>query len=395
MTEIKSNRVASVDILRALTMTLMIFVNDLWSLTNIPVWLEHTAAAEDGMGLADTVFPAFLFITGMSIPLSVAHRRNKGDNNTKILLHILWRGIALLTMGLFLVNGEYINEAATGMHRVIWNIICCSCFILLWNAWPAKWNKLIVPVLKAIAIIILLVLAWIYRGGEQATRFETHWWGILGLIGWAYIVSAVIFTLSEGRTAVIVVAWLLFNVLCIAAHAQWFSSLPFLRTILSPLGGGAMPALVTGGIIATLIFLHYRKTNDNGKLTVVLLTFAAVLLIAGFYLRGFWGISKIRATPAWVLICSAITIVMFLLIYWVADIKAKANWFSIIKPAGTNTLLCYLMPYFAYAVVVLLHLSLPAALLNGGVGLIKSLAFSLLMVLITGLLGKAGLRLKL
>ncbi len=395
MTEIKSNRVASVDILRALTMTLMIFVNDLWSLTNIPVWLEHTAAAEDGMGLADTVFPEFLFITGMSIPLAVAHRRSKGDNNTKILLHILWRGIALLTMGLFLVNGEYINEAATGMHRVIWNIICCSCFILLWNAWPAKWNKLIVPVLKAIAIIILLVLAWIYRGGDHATRFETHWWGILGLIGWAYIVSAVIFTLSEGRTAVIVVAWLLFNVLCIAAHAQWFSSLPFLRTILSPLGGGAMPALVTGGIIATLIFLHYRKTNDNGKLTVVLLTFAAVLLIAGFYLRGFWGISKIRATPAWVLICSAITIVMFLLIYWVADIKAKANWFSIIKPAGTNTLLCYLMPYFAYAVVVLLHLSLPAALLNGGVGLIKSLAFSLLMVLITGLLGKAGLRLKL
>jgi len=395
MTDIKSNRVASVDILRALTMTLMIFVNDLWSLTNIPVWLEHTAAAEDGMGLADTVFPAFLFITGMSIPLAVAHRRNKGDNNTKILLHILWRGIALLTMGLFLVNGEYINEAATGMHRVIWNIICCSCFILLWNAWPAKWNKLIVPVLKAIAIIILLVLAWIYRGGEQATGFETHWWGILGLIGWAYIVSAVIFTLSEGRTAVIVVAWLLFNVLCIAAHAQWFSSLPFLRTILSPLGGGAMPALVTGGIITTLIFLHHRKTNDNGKLTIVLLAFAAALLLVGFYLRGFWGISKIRATPAWVLICSAITIVMFLLIYWVADIKAKANWFSIIKPAGTNTLLCYLMPYFAYAVVVLLHLSLPAALLNGVIGLIKSLAFSLLMVLITGLLGKAGLRLKL
>lgn len=395
MTDIKSNRVASIDILRALTMTLMIFVNDLWSLTNIPAWLEHTAAAEDGMGLADTVFPAFLFITGMSIPLAVAHRRSKGDSNTQILWHILWRGIALLTMGLFLVNGEYINEAATGMPRVIWNIICCTCFILLWNAWPSKWNKIIVPVLKAIAIITLLTLAWIYRGGDHATRFETHWWGILGLIGWAYLVSAVIFTVSGNRITVIAIAWLLFNFLCIASHAHWLSSLPFLRTILSPLGGGAMPAFVTGGALTTLIFLHYRKTNDNGKLTVILLTFAAVLLIAGFYLRGFWGISKIRATPAWVLICSAITIVMFLLVYWIADVKAKANWFSIIKPAGTNTLLCYLMPYFAYAVVVLLHLSLPAALLNGGIGLIKSLAFSLLMVIITGLLGKAGLRLKL
>ena len=45
-----SNRLKSIDILRALTMLLMIFVNDLWSLTDIPAWLEHKAADEDGMG---------------------------------------------------------------------------------------------------------------------------------------------------------------------------------------------------------------------------------------------------------------------------------------------------------------------------------------------------------
>ena len=57
-----SNRLKSIDILRALTMLLMIFVNDLWTLTDIPGWLEHKAAHDDGMGLADVVFPAFLFI---------------------------------------------------------------------------------------------------------------------------------------------------------------------------------------------------------------------------------------------------------------------------------------------------------------------------------------------
>ena len=57
-----TQRLASIDVFRALTMLLMIFVNDLGTLTNIPLWLEHTKAAEDGMGLADTVFPAFLFI---------------------------------------------------------------------------------------------------------------------------------------------------------------------------------------------------------------------------------------------------------------------------------------------------------------------------------------------
>src|SRR4026209_128049 len=158
MNSFNQNRVVSIDILRALTMTLMVFVNDLWSLSAIPDWLEHTAAAEDGMGLADTVFPAFLFLTGMSIPLAINYRRSKGDSDQKIIFHIILRSIALLVMGLFMVNREYINEAATGMKRVVWNSNCCTCFILLWNAWPAKLNKWITGTLKVIAIIALFFL---------------------------------------------------------------------------------------------------------------------------------------------------------------------------------------------------------------------------------------------
>ena len=375
----------------------MIFVNDLWSLSGIPGWLEHTAAAEDGMGLADTVFPAFLFLSGMSVPLAINYRRSKGDTDQKIIFHIILRAIALLVMGLFLVNGEYINETATGMKRVVWNSICCTCFILLWNAWPAKANKWIVGVLKAMAIIVLLFLAWIYRGGEgeEISRFSTWWWGILGLIGWAYFVSAVIFTFSGNNFIVITVAWLLFIFLCIASHAGWLPNDGLIRTILSPLGDGSMPAFVTGGVFTTMIFLYFRNRNENKKLFTFLFLLALLLLAAGFYTRTFWGISKIRATPAWVLICSGITIIVFMIIYWLSDLKAKANWFTIIKPAGNNTLLCYLLPYFAYAIVVLLQLSLPEILLTGYIGLIKSIVFSLLIVMITGWLGKAGIKLKL
>ena len=122
---------------------------------------------------------------------------------------------------------------------------------------------------------------------------------------------------------------------------------------------------------------------------------ALFLLVSGFYTRTFWGISKIRATPAWVLICSSITIIIFMIIYWLSDLKSKSNWFAILKPAGTNTLLCYLLPYFAYAIVVLLHLSLPETLLTGFIGLIKSIVFSLLIVICAGWLEKAGIKLKL
>src|SRR5262245_35516371 len=206
------HRVASIDILRAITMTLMIFVNDLWSLKDIPLWLEHTEANDDGMGLADTIFPAFLFIVGLSIPYAIAARQKKGDSKLDILWHILSRSLALLVMGLWLVNGEYINEAATGMHRLVWNMTCVTCFIVLWNSYPASFNKSIVRIIKMLAAATLLFLAWLYRGGEEnaITYFSKHWWGILGLIGWAYLVSALIYLVANGNRYINIIAWLLF-----------------------------------------------------------------------------------------------------------------------------------------------------------------------------------------
>ena len=49
-------------------MLLMVFVNDLWSVGGVPHSLEHFEVFEDGMGVADIVFPMFLFAMGMSIP---------------------------------------------------------------------------------------------------------------------------------------------------------------------------------------------------------------------------------------------------------------------------------------------------------------------------------------
>ncbi len=83
-----SNRLSSIDIFRALTMFLMIFVNDLWTLRDIPGWLEHTAADEDGMGLADVVFPVFLFIVGLSIPFAIKSKdQQRGFTIRNIAAH--------------------------------------------------------------------------------------------------------------------------------------------------------------------------------------------------------------------------------------------------------------------------------------------------------------------
>jgi heparan-alpha-glucosaminide N-acetyltransferase len=389
-------RIASIDILRALTMVLMIFVNDLWSLTNIPKWLEHTEADEDGMGLADVVFPAFLFIVGMSIPFAIDNRRKKGDTTNQIVKHIMIRGVALLIMGVFLVNGENINAAATGFPRWVWNVLSCISFILIWNAYPATAKRSIILGLKCFGILILLMLALLYRGGEgdDVHGFATYWWGILGLIGWAYLVSGLVYTFFGAKILNIVIAWLAFHVLCISSHAGWISS-DFFEMIISPIGSGAMPALTLGGVVISMIYLHYRDQRTEGKMLVVMGVISVLLFTAGFYTRTFWGISKIHATPAWIMICSALTILAFMAIYWLADMKGKTHLFDIIKPAGTNTLICYLLPYFAYTLPTILAIHFPAFMLNGIAGLIKSFLFALLIVVVAGWLGKRNLQLKL
>ncbi|MBZ5857354.1 DUF5009 domain-containing protein [Flavihumibacter profundi] len=392
-------RISAIDILRALTMVLMIFVNDLWSLKDIPAWLEHVPAAADAMGLADTVFPGFLFIVGMSVPFAIRNRRHKGESRQQVMLHIAGRAFALLVMGVFLVNGEYINEAASGITRGWWNVLACTGFIMIWNQYPTGWTRFLVTALKITGALLLICLAFLYRGGEAGliTHFSTWWWGILGLIGWAYLLCAMLFSWCNGNIYVLLAGWLFSIGLCAANHAGWLPHAGFFRYLISPVGEGAMTAFTIGGALAAQVFWKERDSRDFKFSTLVIYFGLAAVLLAflGFLSRPVWGISKIRATPSWVLICSAIMLVLFLFIFWLADIKKKSGWFAAIKPAGTETLLCYLVPYYVYAVVQLNHLYLPDFLLTGLTGIVKSALFALFVVVLAGLLTRKFLKVRL
>jgi predicted acyltransferase len=388
-------RVTTIDILRALTMVLMIFVNDLWSLKNIPGWLEHVAPGVDGIGLADVVFPAFLFIVGLSLPFAIENRRKKGDSEGQLVMHVLTRTVALLVMGVFLVNGETINAGAMGIPKFLWYPLCCLSFILIWNVYPKTANKTLVYSAKAAGIITLAILAVIYRGGENGEeRFAPHWWGILGLIGWAYLASGLVTIFSKKSIPFVLGAWIFFSVLSMVAKAGLLPDNKLVTAIPDAIRGGTLAALSIGGVLTSLVFQYYRKKQDNKGLTLVLLLFSAVLVALSVITRPYWKLAKLGATPAWLFLCSAFTILAFLAVYWMADVKRRASWFSIFKPAGTNTLLCYLIPYFMYAIFTVTDFQLPDIFITGGIGLLKSFLFALLCVLITGWLTKAGIKLK-
>ena len=392
-------RIASIDILRALTMVLMIFVNDLGSLKDIPGWLGHVERGVDGIGLSDVVFPAFLFIVGLSLPFAVNNRRKKGDSDLQLVIHALLRTIALLVMGVFLVNGETFNAEATGMARYLWNPLCCLSFILIWNSYPNNSRKTLWYLLKGIGILTLIVFAFIYRGGgeegKEVYRFSPQWWGILGLIGWAYLASCMITIFAKNRFVPLLIGWAFFCILSMVMKAEIIPR-GTLSLIPSAISGGTLAGLTMGGVLASWVFIYYRERKDNKTLTIVFTVAIISLIILSVLTRPYWGLAKLGATPAWLFLCSAFTLGTFMIIYWIADVKGKSNWFNLIKPAGTDTLLTYLMPFFAGLILRgILNIQYPEWIITGGVGLLKCLLFALLCVASTRLLNKAGVRLKL
>src|SRR5579863_6361082 len=97
----KTPRITSIDAVRGFVMFTMIFVNDLAGAPErlVPDWMVHFSdrqhATKSGMTFVDLVFPAFLFIVGMSIPFALGGRMAKGEPIWKTLGHIVVRTLAL------------------------------------------------------------------------------------------------------------------------------------------------------------------------------------------------------------------------------------------------------------------------------------------------------------
>lgn len=387
-------RIPSIDVLRAFTMFLMIFVNDLWTLSGIPQWLEHTEANTDGMGLADIVFPAFLVVMGMSVPFAIQNRLNRGHSRLLILRHIAARSFALLVMGVFTVNTPLANSDAMGINKYWFEIIAVACFFLIWNVYPKiEGNrKYFYWSMQALGAIILLIFAFIYRGnGDSAgeiVRFQPRWWGILGLIGWAYLGSAVLYLYLKDSIIALFLCWIFFSAFNIAGHAGIFGNGEVFP------GNGAFQAFSFAGILSTVFMKRLIDSGKSGRFIPYALLAGVVLIVSGFVLRNFFIISKILATPPWIMICSGIALILFAAFYYLVDIKEKEGWFTIIKAGGTSTLTCYLIPYLWYNLAEIYGLNLPEWMKAGFLGIIKSLAFALLIIWITSVLEKVKVKLK-
>ena len=424
------SRVASVDALRGLTILLMVFVNDLGPAA--PAWMHHLHPSDgDGMTLADVVFPWFLFIVGVSIPLAFERAEALGNSFGKRLGHVLARTAGLLLMGLMMMN----HEEDRSPNALRWGTLAFAAILLAWTVVPRAGarGRGVWIVLKWVGIVGLAALLAVYRGEPGPVEFpiwgraegykwlRIGWWGILGLIGWAYLTASLV-TLFVGRRR----EWLMGALgLLMTLHLAMNGAGLFARVEKKPWLGPAKPVVeavhrgfdglgnfvglgdatgslaaiaVAGCLLGSILRRDSDISDHRGRLAWAM-TFALGLALAGLATDGFEGINKNAATPAWCFFSASLACLLWMLLYLVMDVAGYRAILAPIRPAGANPLVAYFLHPIVVGSITLAGLggTLLAYKSSADPGIVVggSLAMACLVCAGTGLLGRLGLRARL
>lgn len=390
----QTKRILSIDIMRGLTLFLMLFVNDLY-VPGVPKWLGHVAAGVDGMGLADWVFPGFLFMVGLSIPFAFKAREKKNETTWQLLAHIIMRTVSLLIIGVFMVNAsENFNTELTGMNKTVWIVSGYVAIFLIWNQYP-EGSKL--HYLKYAGIALLIFLAVIFRGGtlENPTFIQKSWWGILGLIGWGYFTAAVTYLCFKDKLTATVLVLLVFLGLNIASQLGLTSFLDPLKPIFGVILDGNIPLIVISGLVVGILLKKFQQVPStllNYLLGMAVLSFGLATVLHRWFI-----ISKLSGTPSWAMLCTGISLLLFALLFYIIDVKNKVGILSVFKPAGQNSLGTYLAPDIVYYLLwalpfqVFIYKQDHSQLL----AVFGSVLWAFAMIAFAALLAKLSIRLKL
>ncbi|TWI69827.1 putative acyltransferase [Pseudoduganella lurida] len=379
-------RIVSIDALRGLTFFVMLFVNALSGASGVPPGLKHVAATVDGMGLADFVFPAFLYVVGMSIPFGL-NRSVATHGFGKTLRQVAARAFGLIVLGLFMVNAEEgYNEAAMGMSIHLWLLCFYAAAFLVWGAFrfAQPWHD---RLLRGIGVAGIVALACVYRSGADGQLWmTTAWWGILGCIGWAYLVTSLVYLAGAGRKLVLALATM--------ACVLWFG----VSQAVDGNGVIAMHATHTSIALcgAWCVMLFFDRQADKGSRVLAAgAALAGFLAVCAWLLHRVYPVSKIGATPPWALYCAALCTGLFVLLYWLIELRGVTRWTALVEPAASNPLVTYLLPMILVAGMRLLGLHWWPALMQGTGAILFSLLFAAAVMAVVAILNTRNFKLKL
>lgn len=314
----ETKRILSLDVFRGLTMALMVLVNSLGSRENYKI-LMHVEW--NGCSLADLVFPAFLFIVGITTVISLQRHLND-ESKAQLYRSILTRTLLLMFFGLFL------------------------------NIFP-----------------------------KQIDLSTIRIYGILQRIAWCYLICSILYLHTSFRTQIIILVGILigywffltqipvpgpgFDQLSMAKNwvsyieTHLFSPRHLLFKNFDPEGFlSTIPAIAT--TLSGLLVGQYLLTPGSKlKKSFTLITIGILcLFVAGFW-NHYFPINKNLWTSTFVLWSSGFSLIVFGLCFFVIDVLGYTKWSLPFKILGMNALFIFIFHVVLLKLQSIFVLTLP------------------------------------
>lgn len=300
-------RIVSIDALRGFTMLFIIgggaFFSSFYKVwpnsftENLAKNMDH--AGWEGFYFLDLIFPLFLFLVGLILPIVILGRLEKGESPRRMYLHILKRTLVLIFLGL--VN--------YGLLRCDW-----------------------------------------------ATM---RWSSVLGRIGICYFIASLLLIHTNWRTQVLVVIAILVGYWA----AVMFIPVPgYGRGVLTPEGCLTTwldQKLIPGtlglglydrqGVLSTFTALattligvlagHWlRSERSMNQKTMGFILAGLVTLTAGWIWGKFFFISRNVWTSSFVLYSAGWCFLLLAFFYWIIDVKGYKKWTFFLVVIGMNAI---------------------------------------------------------
>lgn len=311
----KPQRLLALDILRGLTISGMILVNNPGSWGNIYAPLRH--AEWHGLTPTDLVFPFFMFIMGVSTWFSL--KKYNFEFSAASLRKVLRRTVVIFAIGLGIA---WLAKVLYGIHgdRPIWDIMTDFSHIRVLGVMPRL----------ALCYCAASILAMLLR--RKALALTT---GALLVLYSILLIAGNGFEFSAD------------NIICRIDHAVLGENHMYGDTV-----GGQYLKFDPEGLLSTLPSIAHvligflcggliTGTADNMRRTNSLFIVGAVLTFAGLLLSYGIPVNKKIWSPTFVLTTCGLASTMLALLITVIDIKGYRSWSRFFEAFGINPLFMY------------------------------------------------------
>jgi predicted acyltransferase len=304
-----ANRLMSLDVFRGATIAAMILVNDAGDGASTYWPLRHSHW--NGWTPTDLVFPFFVFIVGVAMAFSFRSRQSHGETRGKLFLHVLWRGVVLFALGLF-VNGfpNHFHPSSLRIYGVLQRIALCYVITSVLALWTGRRTQ--IAVAAACVIGYWIVMRYLPVPGFGVPTRDIP-------------------LLDPDRN---MVAWLDRKLLWGHLYERVRDPEGLLSTV--PAVATCVVGLLTGSWLRS-----YRSVATK---LAGMVACGLVLLTAGKIWNIWFPINKKLWTSSYVLFTAGLALLCLAVCYWVLDIRQwRGRWTKPFLVFGMNAIAAYVL----------------------------------------------------